>query len=121
VAALREVERSRLEALVRADGARLDALHASDFELINPYGARYGKREYLRQVGTGQLDYTMWEAGEIAVRVYGSAAVLRYDDEAFEVRFDGEVVSEGRLSHTNLYEKRDGSWQIVWSHASGGS
>ena len=117
---LRDLERSRIEALVHADVSRLDELHAADFELINPYGERSDKTEYLGQVETGRLDYTVWVAGDMAVRVYGTAAVLRYDDQAFEARFDGEIVSQGLVSHTNLYEKRDGSWQIVWSHASGG-
>jgi Domain of unknown function (DUF4440) len=41
----RELERTRLEALVRADMAVAEALHADDYQLITPGGAALSKRE----------------------------------------------------------------------------
>lgn len=117
---LRNIETERLQALVDVNAEVVQRIHAADFELINPYGERYGRADYLSQILSGQLDYTVWDPGEMAVRAYADVAVIRYEDEAFEARFDGEVVSEGRLYHTNVYEKRGGQWKIVWSHASGG-
>jgi len=118
---IRDVERTRLRALVAADSEKMDALHAADFELINPDGEVYSRQQYLGEISDGVLDYTTWDAGEMTVRIYADVAVIRYQDEQFEVRYDGEVVGTGRLRHTNLYEKRNGRWQIVWSHASGAS
>ena len=117
---LRNLEATRLEALVAADTEVLERLHAADFQLINPYGEPSSRSEYLSQVESGQLDYTVWQPGEMAIRLYDGAAVIRYEDRAFQAQFDGQVVSRGRLYHTNLYENHDGNWQIVWSHASGG-
>jgi len=31
--------------------------------------------------------------------------------------FDGTRSRSGRYWHTDLYERRDGQWQVVWSHA----
>jgi len=53
--------------------------------------------------------------------MYDNVAVLRYSDKDFQVYIDGELAKSGILKHTNLYEKRNGQWQIVWSHASGGT
>ncbi len=44
--------------------------------------------------------------------------MIRYDDARYEVAFDGQVVRTGLARHINLYEKRDGRWQVVWSQAS---
>ena len=51
----------------------------------------------------------------IKVRVYGNAAVARFR-EAFEV-----VAGPDRLKHfgwaTDLFERRQGRWQLVWSQS----
>ena len=117
---IRQIERERLRALVEADMLLANELHASDFELVFPTGGRASKESYLTSIGTGRIDYRAWEPAEIAVRLYGDVALIRYRDVAFEVFVNGELGWEGLLTHTNLYEFRDGRWQIVWSQASGG-
>lgn len=117
---LRRTEAARLKALVETGAEVMERLHAADFELVNPYVEVYSRAEYLSQIMSGQLNYTVWEPGEMSVRAYPSAAVIRYEDKEFEAEFDGKVASRGRLYHADLYEKREGQWQIVWSHASGG-
>ena len=49
----------------------------------------------------------------IRVRVHGDSAVIRYESD---LEIHG---SRGHYWHTDLYEKRDGQWQIVWSQATG--
>ena len=119
IAQIRQIERERLRALVAADLATARRLHADDFQLINPAGAPLSKTEYLGQIESGQLDYRAWEAGEITVRLYGDAAAIRYRDVRFEVDIQGKPVHRGAMVHTNIYERRGGQWQIVWSQASG--
>lgn len=59
----------------------------------------------------------MWEPiSEIKVRLYGlNTAVIRYQSQTDIVVF-GEKSSIENW-HTDLYEKRDGQWQVVWSQA----
>ncbi len=116
---IRETERQRLRSLVEIDMPTAERLHADDFELINPAGSSLTKREYLDSLRSRQLGYVSWEPGEIAVRLYGGAAVIRYRDTKFEVAREGKVVHRGPMIHTNVYEKRGDQWQIVWSQASG--
>lgn len=52
--------------------------------------------------------------------MYHDVAVIRYRDARFEVYVGGRLVHRGETYHTNLYERRDGTWQAVWSRASGG-
>lgn len=116
---IREIERQRLRSLVDVDLNTARRLHSEDFQLINPAGAALSKQEYLGALEAGQLDYVAWEAGDIAVRLYGDAAVIRYRDARFDVNSGSTVVHRGPMYHTNVYESRDGQWQIVWSQASG--
>jgi hypothetical protein len=77
----------------------------------------FTKEEYLAGIADGSLDYRRFEPqGEIAVLPLGpSAAALRYR-VAIDVAFaDGQ--DAGTFWHTDIYERRDGQWQAVWSQA----
>ena len=114
---LRAVERERLRALVGKDLPLASRLHADDFQLINPLGGSLSKREYLGAIAAGEIDYVSWEPGNIEVRVYGDAAVIRYQAE-LEIQVKAMPgAPSGRFWHTDVYEKRNGSWQVVWSQA----
>jgi uncharacterized protein (TIGR02246 family) len=115
---VRAVERERLRALIAGDLERAGELHADDFRLITPTGAELSRERYLGEVASGELHYLVWEPGPIEVRVYadGAAAAIRYRSE-LEMEAGGDPVPRRPYWHTDLYERRDGRWQVVWSHA----
>ena len=113
---LRQIERSRLRALVDADIETARHLHAPDFQLITPTGRLLSKNEYLGAIAAGHLNYLHWEPEAIAVRLHGAYAVLRYRAQ-LEVIFGGHKVPRGSYWHTDTYERRDGQWMVVWSQA----
>ena len=113
---IREVERSRLRALIAADTAAALPLHGDDFQLITPIGIKLSREQYLGAIAIGQIKYRLWEPGDIAVRLHGSAAVIRYRSR-LEVVFNGRPVPPGDYWHTDTYEKREGHWIAVWSQA----
>jgi ketosteroid isomerase-like protein len=114
---LRATERERLAAFVAKDIEALQRLHSDDFELINPGGQALSKRQYLEGVAAGLIEYRAWEAdANIAVRVHGDAAVIRYRAE-IEISVQGEAQPRQRFWHTDNYEKHEGRWQAVWSQA----
>jgi hypothetical protein len=92
------------------------ALHADDHQLITPGGVAISGADYLRGVATGELDYRVFEpASDITVRRFGYAAALRY-------RARIEMIMGGRVDadefwHRDIYERRNGESQAVWSHA----
>jgi ketosteroid isomerase-like protein len=114
---LRATEQERLRALVQADVETADRLHADDFQLINPLGGSASKAEYLGAIASGEIDYLSWEPETIEVKLYGDVAVIRYQAALqIKVRALPDAPS-GRFWHTDVYEKRNGRWQVVWSQA----
>ena len=113
---LRATEQDRLRSLVEADMDIARRLHADDFQLVDPSGATLTKDQYLGQIASGELDYVVWEPGPMAVRRFADVAVLRYQARAQAVAA-GQRTPLRRFWHTDVYEKRDGRWQVVWSQA----
>jgi ketosteroid isomerase-like protein len=113
---LRSTERDRVRALVTGDVQRAAQLHAEDFQLINPLGGAVSREQYLDGVGSGQIHYVYWEPESIAVRLYGDAAVLRYRSQ-LEIVVQGRPIPRQAYWHTDLYERHEGQWKVVWSHA----
>ena len=113
---IRDIERKRLHALVDADIETANRLHADDFQLINPAGVSISKERYLADVASGDVNYIVWEAGEIAVRLQGSIAIIRYQSK-LEIIFMGDHAPLRSMWHTDYYEKRSQGWQVVWSQA----
>jgi len=113
---VRSTERERLRALVSGDVHRAAQLHTDDFQLINPLGGALSKEQYLGGIGAGQIRYVYWEPEDIAVRLYGEVAVLRYRSQ-LEIVVQGHHIPRQRYWHTDLYERHGPQWQVVWSHA----
>ncbi len=114
---LRAIELQRIAAVVAKDMETLRRLHADDFEMINPGGQAVSKPEYLNGLGAGFIEYRLWEpSSDIDVRVYGEGAVLRYRSHV-EMAVQGEAQPRQSFWQTDVYEKRDGRWQAVWSQA----
>jgi hypothetical protein len=113
---LRGLERRRLHALVDADTATAGGLMAGGFQAIPPSGDPLARKDYLGAVAAGVIDYRVFKpVSRIAVRRSGDMAALRY-----KVSFD--LVAGGtRVTHkgwiTELWERHDGRWQVVWEQA----
>ena len=113
---VRSVELRRLQALVSADMATLEQLHAPDFHLITPTGRVRSKAEYLRSVSSGESDYLRQKPDEIEVRLQGPMAAIRYRWQVGMI-FQGRNLGLIEGWSTGLYERRDGTWKIVWFQA----
>jgi hypothetical protein len=113
---LRAIETARLQALVDGDTAAAGRSIAPDYQLINPAGLALGRDDLLGAVQAGVLDFRVNEPiGPIAVRVAGDAATLRYKT-SFDVVAGGVHVTHDGWT-TELYERRDGHWQVVWGQS----
>ena len=113
---LRAIERARLQALVAGDTATAGRYIADDFQLVTPTGDLTTRDDYLGIVEAGIVDYLVFEpASPIEVDLHGDSATVR-----FQVSFD-LMAGDVRLTHkgwiTEIYELRNGTWQIVWEQA----
>ena len=115
-AELVQVEQRRLQALVNADVGVAEGFHADDFQLITPGGDALSKDQYLGDVASGVVDYRVWEPLDIEVHVLGDAGCVRYHSN-LEIVVAGRQIDLSHYWHTDYYERRDGRWQVVWSHA----
>lgn len=110
---LRAIEVKRAQALVNADTATARRLTADDYQLVDPGGDTQARDDLLGAVKSGALDFLADKpVSQMSVRLNGDAAVLRYE-HSFDL-----VIGGTRLTHkgwsTDLYERRNGHWQIVW-------
>jgi hypothetical protein len=107
------IERLRLRALASADTVTAAPLHAEDYWLITPNGSEMTKADYLGAIASGQLRYQVFEpASEMAVLGDAGVVVLRY---RARISFDdGPGIT---CWHTDCYQLRDETWQVVWSQA----
>ena len=115
---LQASERERVGALVSGDIARASELHTDDFQLITPLGGVISKEQYLGGISSGQIRYLFWEPEDMVTRLYGDVAALRYRSQ-LEIVVEGRHIPRQRYWHTDLYQREDGQWRIVWSHATG--
>lgn len=113
---LADVERQRLKALVDADISTAERIHADDFQLVTPNGSTYTKSEYLGLIGSGEVEYLVWEPIDIDVRVSGDAGCVRYQS-LLNIVVSGSEAGLGRYWHTDYYERRHGRWVVVFSQA----
>src|SRR4029450_3916342 len=82
-----------------------------DFQLINPLGGPQTRQDFLATIG-GAIDFLTWEpVSGIEVRLYGNAAVVRFQS-AFDLVAFGERLTH-LAWHTDLLERRQGPWQVA--------
>lgn len=71
----------------------------------------------MTAIASGEIIYRVWEPDSpIAVRLHGSVALIRYRSRLDGIA-GGQVVGLRHYWHTDVYERRKGRWQCVWSQA----
>jgi hypothetical protein len=113
---IRDLESSRIQALIKPDIKLLRKLHSAEYQLITPSGRSLSREKYLGLIESGELRYLRWEPGPMDVRISERMALVRYT-VTLQLGF-AEVPGTPLLCwHTDSYELNDGIWQAVWSQA----
>ncbi|HUK67499.1 MAG TPA: nuclear transport factor 2 family protein [Streptosporangiaceae bacterium] len=110
---VRTAEQTLLRAEVDADTHTAAALLAPDLQLIDPTGGAGTRADDLANIGGGVDFVTIKPIEPISVRVHGDSAVARLK-LTFKVVAYGQTVQHDGWT-TDLWERRDGRWQLVWS------
>lgn len=113
---IREVETTRIRALVERNKVVLWELHAPDYQLITPLGRTYTRERYLGEIESGTLRYLRWEHSKISVRVSERMAIVRYQ-ATLELDAGEGHGTPFACWHTDSYELADDMWRAVWSQA----
>jgi hypothetical protein len=113
---IRQIERSRVSALVERNMELAWKLHSAEYQLITPSGTSFTRERYLGNIAAGELIYLQWIPEEMDVRLSETMAIVRYK-ATLELDAGKGQGTPFKCWHTDAYELSDGSWQAVWSQA----
>src|ERR1022692_384520 len=113
---IRDVEKSRIHALVTRNVELLWKLHASDYQLITPTGRTFSRERYLREIdretcGTLNGKPVLWTSERVS-----KWPSFDIKPHLSLIRGDGQG-TPFQCWHTDSYELKDEVWQAVWSQA----
>ena len=105
------------QALLTKDIKTLDEIHAEDFILTHMTGMNQPKKEYLRCVRDGELNYFSAQVENIFVEVDDTKGKLIGQSKVEAAVFGGRK-NTWRLQLAFNVEKRDGKWILTYGKAS---
>ena len=108
---VRQAERARFAAMVKADTAALDKLLAPELVYTHGDARRIDKAAFISDFKTGAFKYVTIDPKEINVKVYGDVAVVA-GAAAMQIVNNGAPASI-QIRYTNVHVKRNGAWQMV--------
>src|SRR5690349_10012601 len=65
------------EAVIKADLASLNKMYTENFSWTNEWGITDNKKENLRKIASGNLQYLSWVNENITIKIVGDNAVLQ--------------------------------------------
>lgn len=114
--AVLQAERARHDAMLRGDAAALGRLLADDYIGTGAHGKVRSKAAVLAEYSSGALKYQSLSDEDVAVRLYGTAAVVtgRTNSKGKEAGKD----VEGAHRFTRVWVHAAGGWLLVATHSS---
>ncbi len=108
--ALMQIERDWAAASAKNDWAAMDKIQAAEYA-NNTDGQILSKKQLIAGMKGGALKYISAEAGEMKVLVLGETGIVHglWSEKS---TLNGKDIS-GNYRYTDIFAKRDGSWQAV--------
>lgn len=110
-AAVLKLEQEWVDALVKADAAKLETLYADTLVYTHSSGSVDDKTKYIANLKAGGAKYQSWDRDSIKVNVYGDSAVVTCHVIIKLVTNGENRTIDARLIH--VYAKVKGRWQMV--------
>lgn len=100
-----------MEAALKSDVAKLDALFADTIVYTHTSGKVDNKASYLAPLKAGDVKYLSLERDDIKVQVHGDAAIVT-------AHWQVKVSNKGNVSQTNaryvhVYVRQKGRWRML--------
>lgn len=107
--------RARLKkAMLDGDVETMQEIYSEEYELVTRNGATRSRAERIETLGSGTLRYlSTGDETDVAVRIYGSVAVVRGIVSSSETEFYGERRRPGFRRFTEVWIRRNGKWLAV--------
>jgi uncharacterized protein DUF4440 len=108
---VRQAERERFAAMVKADAGALDRLLAPELIYTHSNAQTQDKAGFIGDIKSGAIKYLSVDPSDTNVRVFGSAAIVT-GAAALHVIQNGTDL-DIKIRYTNTQINRNGSWQMV--------
>lgn len=106
-----ELERHTKDAMIHSDAAFTERSLADDYVAIGPLGDVITKADVISARRTSQLHYVSVDFSEVAVRVYGDAAIVTARAEVKGTDLGQDF--SGPYRFTRVWVKHNGEWKTV--------
>jgi hypothetical protein len=108
---VRQAERDRFAAMVKADAGALDRLLAPELSYTHSNAQIQDKAGFIGAIKSGAIKYVSVEPSDTNIRVFGSAAIVT-GAAALHVIQNGTDL-DIKIRYTDTQINRNGSWQMV--------
>lgn len=113
-AALLQIERDWMAAAQASDLQAFERILASDFVSVEE-GQPYMKKHYLADLKSGALKFESATMGDLQAIALGEVGITQ-GTTSVKATYKGKDMS-GRYRWTDVFAKRDGNWQCVYSYS----
>ena len=113
---LAKMQQDWIDAALKADVATVDRILADDFVATLPDGRLMTKAQDIEELRSGAFVPESTTIDGMNVRVFGETAIVTFG-QTEKSQYHGRTVS-GRTLWTDVFLKRNGTWQIVAEHGS---
>ena len=102
---------ARLQAIIASDADALDRLSTAELTFVHANGRQDDKTTYLDSVREGRIRYRTITRGETTVKVTGGVAIL-CASMSVEVTIAGEALSSA-VRYMSVWTKHTDDWQML--------
>lgn len=106
-------EKDFANAVISNDANAIGKFLADDWSIIDPDGGVVEKARFLEVIKSGILAHQLMESEDVKVRSFGDSAVLTALTRT-KAKFAGQEFTTQERA-TDLFVRRDGRWQCVFS------
>jgi len=108
---VRQAEKDRFTAMIKADTGELDKLLATELIYTHSNAQVQDKTAFIGDIKSGAIKYLTIEPSDQTVHVFGTAAVVT-GAAAVHVLQNGTDLSI-KIRYTTVHLNRNGAWQMV--------
>jgi uncharacterized protein DUF4440 len=108
---VRQAERDRFAAMVKADVGALDKLLAPELSYTHSNAQMQDKGGFVGDIKSGAIKYLSIDPNDTNVRVFGNAAVVTGGASVHVIQNGTDL--NIKIRYTNTQINRNGSWQMV--------
>jgi ketosteroid isomerase-like protein len=112
--AVRQLGRHWVDAELHGDADALNAMTTDDFTLVGPLGFVLDKTSWLERYRSGSLRFDVLSWSDVAVRVYGPAAIC-IGRQRQQANYQGHP-NNGEFRVTQVAVQREGRWLLAGMH-----